>query len=158
MRFNDALIGAVLLLLAAVVFWLTRDFPQMPGQHYGPALFPRLIAGGLAICGAVLVVSGLRQLRQHPWLDFDEWTRAPGHLLDVALMLLGILAYILLSDLLGFLLTSTGLLTLWMTRFRGGKWASSLAVAVVASLVIDYAFRKILLVPLPLGPFVGVMW
>ena len=103
MRFNDALIGAVLLLLAAVIFWLTRGYPQMPGQHYGPALFPRLIAGGLAACGTVLVVSGLRQLRRHPWLDFDEWTRAPGHLLDVALVLVGILVYILLSDHLGFL-------------------------------------------------------
>ena len=91
-------------------------------------------------------------------LDFDEWTRAPGHLLDVALVLLGIVAYILLSDILGFLLASTGLLTLWMARFRGGKWVSSLGMAIVASLAIDYAFRKILLVPLPLGPFVGVMW
>jgi putative tricarboxylic transport membrane protein len=110
------------------------------------------------LCGLVLVVSGARQLKQHPWLDFDEWTRAPGHLLDVALVLFGIVAYILLSDLLGFLLTSIGLLTLWMSRFRGGKWPSSLAVAVAASLMIDYAFRKVLLVPLPLGPFVSVIW
>jgi putative tricarboxylic transport membrane protein len=158
MRFNDALIGAALLLLASAIFWLTRDFPQMPGQHYGPALFPSLIASSLALCGLVLVVSGARQLKQHPWLDFDEWTRAPGHLLDVALVLFGIVAYILLSDLLGFLLTSIGLLTLWMSRFRGGKWPSSLAVAVAASLMIDYAFRKVLLVPLPLGPFVSVIW
>ena len=31
-------------------------------------------------------------------------------------------------------------------------------LAVIACLVIDYAFRRILLVPLPLGPLAGVIW
>lgn len=158
MRFNDAVIGAVLLLLAATVLFLTRNYPQMPGQHYGPALFPNIIALGLGTCGLVLVFSGLRRLREHPWLDFDEWTRAPGHLADVALVLLGLVAYILLSDLVGFLIIGTALLTLWMIRFRSGKVLSSLVVAIIACLVIDYAFRRILLVPLPLGPLAGVIW
>ncbi|HMR32119.1 MAG TPA: tripartite tricarboxylate transporter TctB family protein [Geminicoccaceae bacterium] len=158
MRFNDALIGAALLLLAASILFMTRNYPSMPGQHYGPALFPNIIGLGLGACGLVLVVSGLRRLREHPWLDFDEWTRTPGHLTDVALVLLGLVAYILLSDLLGFLVIGTALLTLWMVRFRGGKVLSSLVVAVIAALVIDYAFRRILLVPLPLGPLAGVIW
>lgn len=158
MRFNDALIGAALLLLAASILFMTRNYPQMPGQHYGPALFPNLIAFGLGACGVVLVVSGLKRLREHPWLDFDEWTRAPGHLTDVALVLLGLVAYILLSDLLGFLVIGTALLTLWIVRFRSGRVLSSLIVAVIACLVIDYAFRRILLVPLPLGPLAGVIW
>lgn len=158
MRFNDAAIGAALLLLAASILFMTRDYPQMPGQHYGPALFPNLIAFGLGACGLVLVVSGLKRLRLHPWLDFDEWTRAPGHLTDVALVLLGLVAYILLSDLLGFLVIGTALMTLWIVRFRNGRVLSSLAIAVAAVLVIDYAFRHILLVPLPLGPLAGVIW
>lgn len=158
MRFNDALIGAALLLLAASILFMTRNYPQMPGQHYGPALFPNLIAFGLGACGVVLVASGLKRLHRHPWLDFDEWTRAPGHLTDVALVLLGLVAYILFSDLLGFLLIGTALLTLWIARFRNGRVLSSLIVAVIACLVIDYAFRRILLVPLPLGPLAGVIW
>ena len=158
MRFNDALIGAALLLLAASVLFMTRNYPQMPGQHYGPALFPNIIALGLGACGVVLVVSGLKRLRLHPWLDFDEWTRTPGHLTDVALVLLGLVAYILLSDLVGFLAIGTALLTLWIVRFRNGKVLSSLVVAVIACLVIDYAFRRILLVPLPLGRLAGVIW
>ena len=158
MRFNDALIGAALLLLAASVLFMTRNYPSMPGQHYGPALFPNIIALGLGGCGVVLIVSGLKRLRLHPWLDFDEWTRTPGHMTDVALVLLGLVAYILLSDLVGFLAIGTALLTLWMVRFRNGKVLSSLVVAIIAALVIDYAFRRILLVPLPLGPLAGVIW
>jgi hypothetical protein len=32
------------------MIWYTRTFPEMPGQHYGPALFPVLI--GTACCSA----------------------------------------------------------------------------------------------------------
>jgi hypothetical protein len=83
LRFNDALIGAALLLLAASILFMTRNYPEMPGQP---------------------------------------------------------------------------LLTLWIARFRNGRVLSSLVVAVIACLVIDYAFRRILLVPLPLGPLAGVIW
>ena len=47
MRFNDAVFGVVLLLAAVAVFAVARGFPGMPGQNFGPALFPDLIAAGL---------------------------------------------------------------------------------------------------------------
>ena len=60
MRVNDAVIGAALVLFALAMIWYTRTFPAMPGQHYGPALFPVLIGIGLLLTGVVLIVSGLR--------------------------------------------------------------------------------------------------
>jgi hypothetical protein len=35
---------------------------------------------------------------------------------------------------------------------------SSVAGALVAVLVIDWIFRRLLLVPLPLGPLTGIVW
>ena len=49
MRLHDSLLGALLLALAAALFAYTFTFPDMPGQRYGPALFPRLIALGLSL-------------------------------------------------------------------------------------------------------------
>ena len=46
-RINDAVIGASLVLFALAMIWHTRTFPAMPGQNYGPALFPVLIGIGL---------------------------------------------------------------------------------------------------------------
>ena len=35
--------GLFFILFGMLLFYLTRDSPSMPGQDYGPALFPRLI-------------------------------------------------------------------------------------------------------------------
>ena len=40
MRINDAVFGVVLLLAAARHLRGRRGFPAMPGQDFGPALFP----------------------------------------------------------------------------------------------------------------------
>ncbi len=47
----------------------------MPGQKFGPAWFPGLIAVGLAVCGALLIAVGLRQ--PAPWIAAPEWIRSP---------------------------------------------------------------------------------
>ena len=61
MRFNDAVFGVVLLLVAIAVAATALTFPGMPGQSFGPALFPDIIAGGFALCGLALIWSGVRQ-------------------------------------------------------------------------------------------------
>jgi len=43
-KVNDAVTGAALLALAAVLLWHIQGFPEMPGQKFGPAWFPGLIA------------------------------------------------------------------------------------------------------------------
>ena len=45
----------------------------MPGQKFGPAWFPGLIAIGLAICGALLVRAGLRERVPLPWGVLERW-------------------------------------------------------------------------------------
>ena len=37
-------------LLGLAVMLLARDFPPIPGQAYGPGLFPMLIGAGLMAC------------------------------------------------------------------------------------------------------------
>jgi putative tricarboxylic transport membrane protein len=55
MRLNDAVWGALLLLFSAVILFHVQSFPKIPGQQVGPALFPGLLAVGLAVCGALLI-------------------------------------------------------------------------------------------------------
>lgn len=157
MRVNDALLGLVLILGAAAVALQAQAFPDLPGQGFGPSLMPTLIAAGLAGCGAALVVGGLRR-RDGPWIALGAWTRRPGQILDVALVLGGLVAVILLWQRLGFVILATGLTGLLISRFRGGHVVGSFAIAVVAVLTIDWAFRHLLLVPLPQGPLTGLYW
>jgi putative tricarboxylic transport membrane protein len=57
----------------------------------------------------------------------------------------------MISNWLGFIPTSLLLLFCWLVLFRGGKPISSFLIALAVTLVVDYAFSQLLLVPLPLG-------
>lgn len=151
MKVHDALSGAGLAALGAVVLWHIQGFPAMPGQKFGPAWFPGLIAAGLVLCGALLIVQGLRgSARAQPWIALPAWIRRPRPLAGVASVIGGLAFYVLAADRLGFHLTGVLLLTLWM-RILGASWRITLAVASIATLVIHLAFYKLLRIPLPWG-------
>jgi putative tricarboxylic transport membrane protein len=150
-RLNDAVIGIALILFALAMIAYTRTFPAMPGQDYGPALFPVLIGIGFIVTGVILVVSGLRRRRVEPLFGGGEWLRSGPHIINFLAVVGGLLLYILASDWLGFIVTSLLLLFCWLVLFRGGKPVSSFVIALAVTLGVDYAFSQLLLVPLPLG-------
>ncbi|MDQ1077659.1 tripartite tricarboxylate transporter TctB family protein [Pseudoroseomonas cervicalis] len=152
MRVNDAVLGLALLLLAGAVFGTTFSFPSFPGQDYGPALFPRLLAGGLALCGLVLLPRGLAARRAGgPWLALEGWMRQPTPLLSFLLMPLGALAYLLLAEPLGFLPVAF-LLLLGLFLWFGAGWRRALPVALLSTWLVHWFFAGLMRVPLPRGP------
>ena len=150
MKVNDALSGAALAALGAVLLWHIQDFPPMPGQRYGPAWFPGLIAGGLMACGTLLIVSRLRAATPEPLLQLPEWLQRARPVASVASVIAGLLLYIFAVDTLGFHITATALLLAW-SRLLGASWRLALPVALIATIVIHLAFYKLLKVPLPWG-------
>lgn len=158
MRFNDAVFGVLLLVAAGAIFVVARGFPGMPGQDFGPALFPDLIAAGLVICGGVLIYTGVRRPEFQGAVELGEWARSGGHLVDVGLVIGGLVVLIAVWDRVGFLIAATLLTGGLVARFRGGRVVGSFVGALVACLIIDWIFRRVLLVPLPLGPLTGIIW
>src|SRR5205814_7882230 len=98
-KFHDALTGAALVILAGIILWHIQGFPAMPGQKFGPAWFPGLIAVGLAICGALLVFAGLRE--RSAWVALPEWVHSRRARAGIAALLCGLLFYVLAADALG---------------------------------------------------------
>jgi len=150
MKVNDALIGAALVALGAVVLWHIQGFPPMPGQKYGPAWFPGLIAGGLIACGALLVVARLRAATPEALLTLPEWTRRLRPVASVASVIAGLVFYVFAVDTMGFHITSAALLLVW-SRLLGASWRLAVPVSLAATVVIHLAFYKLLKVPLPWG-------
>lgn len=158
MRFNDAVIGSVLIVFALAMIAFTRTFPELPGQDYGPALFPTLIGTGMIATGVILVAGGLARRRTEPWFNGGPWLRSGWQVARFLSIPLGLLVYILVSNWLGFILTALILLTLWLVLFRGGKPVSSTVIALGVTLVVNYIFTTFLLVPLPLGLLQPVLY
>jgi putative tricarboxylic transport membrane protein len=120
----------------------------MPGQRFGPAWFPGVIATGFGICGVVLVVAGARQ--GAPWVASPGWIWRRRPFLGVAAVLGGLVFYIVAADRLGFHLTGIALLAFWV-RILGGSWRVAAIVAVVGTVAIHLSFYKLLRIPLPWG-------
>ncbi|HEX6981105.1 MAG TPA: tripartite tricarboxylate transporter TctB family protein [Alphaproteobacteria bacterium] len=150
MRFNDAVIGVVLMVVAVAIILYAQTFPAFPGQDYGPSLFPTVIGAALLVASAVLVVRGVVMRRGTAWAYFAPWTREPHHVVSIALVLLAVVLYIFVSDAVGFLLSSFVILAtlfIWL----GVGWRLALVVAIATTFVIDWFFGNLMRVPLPRG-------
>ena len=157
MRLNDAIFGLLFVALGGLVLFGVQGFPKIPGQPVGPALFPGLIACGLCVAGLILLVRGWAARATQPWVQWDDWVRSPRHVLAAAVLLAGIVFYIVASGRLGFIPTAMVILCalLLALRVRPGR---AIAVALVATLVVHYAFYKLLRVPLPWGVLTPYAW
>lgn len=155
MRLNDALLGAILIVIAVALAVIARGFPAVPGQDYGASAFPTLIAAGFAGCGLVLIRQGLKE--KAPLVVWRDWTRDHRHVVNVLAIIAATLFYIFAADRLGFILTTALILLALLRRFRVG-WGTSVAIAVVIPVVMQYLFGNLLLVPLPWGVLAPIRW
>ena len=161
MKLNDAVWGAVLLLLATAVLVHVQAFGTIPGQKYGPAIFPGLVACGIAICAALLIFNGLKARTEHgvrePWVTLAPWTRSRRHGLAFALAIGVNVFYILVVDKLGFIPTGIIYLSVLFAAF-GVRRAWILPLSILLTLAIHTAFYKLLKVPLPWGILQRFIW
>jgi putative tricarboxylic transport membrane protein len=155
-KLNDAVFGLLLLALAFVVLVVTASYPTVPAQRVGPALFPSLIAVGLAVGGLILIGRGWR-IRALPLIQFDPWVRSPRHVAGVLAVVGSVVFYVTAVDRLGFLLTSFVILAALFRIFSVG-WKRTVITAAIATLAIHFAFYKLLRVPLPWGVLMPYAW
>ncbi|RCS22903.1 tripartite tricarboxylate transporter TctB family protein [Phyllobacterium salinisoli] len=148
MRFNDAVSGAVLLVFSIMIGLWSRSFPAIPGQEYGAAVFPTLVATALGACSLLLIISGLR--RGGGALLFEGWARAPGGYIRILCTIALVVFYIVAAKPLGFIPTMIVVL-LFTLRMLKVRWLPALAVAIIAAIVLQWSFGKFLQVPLPWG-------
>ncbi len=148
MKINDVLTGAALLLFGLIVLWHVQSFPAIPGQKYGAALFPGLITAGLAVCGMLLIVRGVRAGAD--WIVLEPWLQRWRPVASFLSIVAGLALYVALAEPLGFHLTGFLLLLAWTLTF-GARPAVAVPVAILGPIVIHLAFYKLLRIPLPWG-------
>ena len=154
MRLHDTLLGALLVALAAAFFAYTFTFPDMPGQRYGPALFPRLIALGIIACGMVIAVRGWRSGR--PLLALSPPLRNLQGWLALLAMPLAIVFYLLAAERLGFLPTAT-IVVAGLCAWLGVRLWAALITGMLTALVVQWFFGSLMRVPLPRGWFMQLV-
>ncbi len=154
MRIHETWLGLIFMALAALFFGYTFTFPEFPGQKYGPALFPRVVAFGAFVCGALIAWRG--RGTGLPFIAFSESFRQPRLLLSFLAMPLAIVLYLLLAERLGFLPTAAlivGSLGWWF----GLRPLGAVALGVLSAVGVNWFFGTLMRVPLPRGWFMQML-
>lgn len=156
MRTNDKVTGLLTALFGVLVITNSRGLANLPHQNYGAGTFPAVIGGLLIAFGALLLVRGLRSNA-----GLMVWAN-PVPIKRFSLTLLAIvgaiIAYIVLTPILGFPVVSTVLLSVLLYSFYRQNWGVVVTVAVVSTAVIWWVFGRLLQVPLELGVLEKVVY
>lgn len=142
----DRGVGLGLTLLALVVLFTARAFPDVPGQKLGAGFLPMIVGGGLLLCGLALVARSRRAPAE------AAAARGVEQVLPALVVMAAVAAYIALADKLGFLLLAPLVLLAVFKALHVG-WRTALLWAVGGTLVVHVVFYKLLRVPLPWGVF-----
>lgn len=156
MRIGDGLTGLLLALLGLAVALQLRTFPEQAG-YFGPSLFPGLVAAGLVICGALLILRSVRvDLASAFVVELFGPLRSGRAALYVVLMTISILCYAFLGEAIGFQIITFTTLFVFYLLLRPG-FVFPLATALMVTIAFDLLFREVLRVPLPGGLLEGII-
>ena len=157
MRVTDLTLGLLTLLGGIAIYISALGFKAIPGQAYGVGTMPRAIALVTVLTGIFLIFKAALAGERVPGLVLADWTRQRGPMARAASVLVLIVAYILISPIVGFLPTAFAVLVLAMLVLRV-RLLIAASVALVAAIAIQQSFGKLLLVPLPRSSFLTFLW
>jgi len=148
MKISDSLLGLGAIAFGVLIISLTHNFPSLEGGYPGPALFPRILGGLFILFGGIL---SFQSIKKHGLANLVQkgetyWPAFTNYLSVGA----AVIAYMVLVEVLGFVLTAFLILTLLMKKM-GVSLLKSTLIAIATSLSINLLFGKFLLVPLPWG-------
>jgi putative tricarboxylic transport membrane protein len=151
MKISDTVVGAGFVAAGALIIAGTLNYPSLDAGHPGPSLFPRILGGLMAAFGGLVSLKGIRARDVGDDVDLLHLYRNPSFI-NAMFVLVGVAAYILFVEKLGFLITGALLLFVVMWRLKVPP-LKALLVAVMFNGVVYFLFVKIMRVPLPLGLF-----
>ena len=157
MKFNDVLLGLLVLAGGIAIYVSSLGFTAIPGQAYGAETMPRTLSLLCVCLGLFITVRGVAASGWRPGITFADWAHSPASMIALAITILAIVAYIVLSPPLGFVPVAFAVLLVLMLTLRTAP-LTALLVSLVAVIVVQQAFGRILLVPLPRNAWLSFLW
>ncbi len=149
MKLDDAINGALAILIGLAMILASQDMPKIAHIDYGPGFFPTLIGAGFVLAGLWLIVR--RLAGGGAVAGLVAW-RADGKrgVIGFSLILGSIAAYVLLAPRLGFLIV-TPVLIFILVAFFTRRFYLALVTALLGTIVFHSFFYQLMSAPLPWG-------
>jgi len=117
----------------------------------GPRFFPLLVAAGLLLCGALLLIEALRGRAAPPEAGEDVDADLPPDLRAVGTVAAALVVYVLLLESAGFVVASAALFWGVALAFGSRAWLRDPLLGLALALVVYGAFTRLLGLRLPAG-------
>nr|WP_321525174.1 tripartite tricarboxylate transporter TctB family protein [uncultured Cohaesibacter sp.] len=172
---KDILTGVILSVSGAWVAWQAQSFPTLGGMKFGPGLFPTIAGTGLAICGLLVLFTGIMSNvragetdpetengtgsgtgkgtgsdQSEPPLSGKAWINSIA-------LILGVTLFAAFLDTVGFHLLAFPLMFCLLMLY-GVNWWKSALLAVGVTMLVHFLFYSFLHVPLPWGLLEPIAW
>ncbi len=172
MQLSDRVTGLFLVGLGGLAAYGGSRLPPVPGQEMGPEVFPIVVGISLALCGGLIAAGVGRRYEDEAEAELariaaeteaETGESAPLHsswwdlraLIPPALLLF----YYFVVNRLGFLPTAA-MVVLVASLALGARARLAVPLAILAPLLVNLVFLKLLRVPLPSGmlplPWIGL--
>jgi putative tricarboxylic transport membrane protein len=135
--------GLVLIALAILAIWASRDLPGQRGFAFGPGTAPRLFAGVLAALGAAVALMGI--IEHGPPIEKYKF-RGP------ILVVIGILSFAALVRPLGLVPATFSAFVISILGTTEMRWIESLIAGAIMTLFCVLLFVYLLGLPFQLWP------
>ncbi len=148
MKKENIVFGLIGIAISVYVFWKTSRFPVDRIMGIGPSFFPRILAAGLFIFSAILVILNILKVGQ---TDKPSFSIKDPEIQRVAVTLASTIVYGISMSFLGFLISTTIYLIFLMYVMKLRKWIKMVAVSAAVSVVVYTIFKSLLNISLPGG-------
>ncbi|WP_319497806.1 tripartite tricarboxylate transporter TctB family protein [uncultured Cohaesibacter sp.] len=158
---KDILTGVILSGAGVWTAWEARDFPSLAGMKFGPGLFPTIAGSGLAICGLLVLLTGILSMVRSGGsgqASFGLMPRlSPKAWINSICLVLGVILFAAFLDTVGFHLLALPLM-LGLLLLFGINWWKSVLLALGVTMLVHFLFYSFLHVPLPWGLLEPIAW
>lgn len=143
MTLANRIIGSCLLLFSIAVWLYANTFPEAKGTVPGSGFFPQLISVVLG----VLSIALLLKREDESSVTFLKGKKA----LIFGLGIFSLLIYVVLVELIGFLVMTVLFSSVWMWLMEVRKVKTIILTSVIVGISITLVFEYLLNVPIPHG-------
>lgn len=152
MKRADIIAGILGISLCFLIFYITSGFPEDQVVRIGPAFFPRLLAVGLGIFSAILLLSAC--IRKHA--ETHEGFSIKDRGVQRGIISVGAtVIYCLLFDYLGFITCTIIYLIFLMLLLKDRKYLQIASTSITATIAVFFIFKVLLNITLPMGSLYG---
>ncbi len=151
MKKADLITGVVLLVLSGLVIWGASEMP--PSATFGPGsgFLPFWLGVLLAVLATILFISAWR--RQTTEKDSEPVFPGKQALLAITSVLVGLAGYILLIDVLGYVVDTFLYIVFLVKVVEREPWPLTLKLAIAGTAGLFITFHLLLKITLPYNVF-----